>query len=361
MKIYKKNKKILIAPLDWGLGHATRCIPLIQLFLNQKIEVIVCCNPILSSLLKAEFPDITVLDLKGYNIKYSKEKRWFLMKIIAQLPKLFKAVNFERRWLSKVIETHQIDGVISDNRLGFYSKKKPSVFITHQLQIKTGNGFIDKVIQKVNYHFINHFDECWVPDMASSPNFAGELSHPKLLPKIPVKYLGLVSRFKKNALPKKYSLAIVLSGPEPQRSIFENIIINQLKYFSEPVVLIRGLPSDDELLKLPFLNVTQFNHLNADSLNEVLQQSEMVIARSGYSTVMDLIKIQQKAILIPTPGQTEQEYLSEYLHKNQLFYSVQQNNFILKECLQKASEFVFQKINTADLNEDVLTEWLKKI
>ncbi len=327
-------KRILIAPLDWGLGHATRCIPIIKELQRRQIEVIIAAEGAIATLLQREFPEIKIIPLKGYNISYGKRKNLFLLKIISQLPKIWKAIQYEKYWLNDMIALHKIEAVISDNRLGFCSKKVPSFFITHQLQIKSGSFFLDKIIRHFNYYFINQFDECWIPDVESADNYAGTLSHPEVFPKIPVKYIGPLSRFKKLTQEKKYKIAIVLSGPEPQRTIFENKIINQLKDVNVSTVIVRGLPNEIQQLSLTNQQVILHNYLDAVELSDLMQQSEIVIARSGYSTIMDLVAIGQQAVLVPTPGQTEQEYLAKYLSEKGLFKTMNQSDFELKNIIK---------------------------
>jgi uncharacterized protein (TIGR00661 family) len=280
-----------------------------------------------------EFPNIQILPLRGYRIQYAKFKVFFFINILLQLPKIARAVNYEKKWLDKIIDTEKIDVVISDNRLGLSSKKIPCYFITHQLHIKSSFSLLDKIIQNINYSYINQFKECWVPDLENENNYAGELSHPKILPKVPVKYIGLLSRFQKADVQKKYNLAIVISGPEPQRTIFENKILGQLKLIDVSVLLVRGLPDEKQPLKSLLQNITYYNHLDAEALSVAMQQSEIILSRSGYSTIMDLIAIGQKAFLVPTPGQTEQEYLAKYLSEKGLFKSIAQDELDLKKVL----------------------------
>src|SRR5215211_2777028 len=156
------RKRILVAPLDWGLGHATRCIPIIKELLSHGHEVILAAEGPVKILLKQEFPDIECLYLNGYRINYAETKKGLLLKLIVQLPKLFLSVWRERRWLQKAIEKNKIDIVISDNRFGLSNKKIYSIFITHQLLIKA--PFLERWLQKLNYYFINQYAECWVPD-----------------------------------------------------------------------------------------------------------------------------------------------------------------------------------------------------
>ena len=205
-----RKPRILIAPLDWGLGHATRCIPIIRELLANECDVWLAGEGVQHKLLAKEFPELTILDLSGYNIKYSKTKTGLFFRLIGQIPKMLDIISFENRWLKIKNEALEFDAVISDNRYGFYNNKVYNVFMTHQLGIKTGFGFFfDSILRRLNYAYIKKFEACWVPDEKSERNLAGELSHPKKLPKPPVHYLGLLSRFQSSGVQKKkiiYSL-----------------------------------------------------------------------------------------------------------------------------------------------------------
>lgn len=355
MKLIGRNK-VLVAPLDWGLGHASRCIPLIEALVKEGKEVLIAANGPIKTLIQQEFPKIEYIPLPGYSIKYSKTKAGLFFKIIKQIPKILISIYSEHQWLKEVVRNFEIDIVISDNRYGLYNKEIYSVLITHQLTIKS--FFYQKVLRKINYQFINKFDECWVPDFEDEPNIAGELSHPKQLPAIPVRYIGLLSRFQKPGKGDAKYLLILLSGPEPQRSIFEEIIIKQLANYSLPVIIARGLPGCDIALVVK-PNVTCFNHLPAKEMEKVICNASFVIARSGYSTIMDLLKLKKKTILIPTPGQTEQEYLARHLFHQQLAFTTSQQNFDLQKTLLSASVFnylFFEKEDLTILQNAILFE-----
>ncbi|MBL7700937.1 MAG: glycosyl transferase family 28 [Ferruginibacter sp.] len=339
---------ILVAPLDWGLGHATRCIPVISSLIQQNCTVIVAAEGQVKLLLQKEFPGLEYIELRGYRVKYSRYKFWMPVKLLLQLPKIMFRIYAENQWLKKAVEKNKINAVISDNRMGLFHKKIPCVYITHQLTIKTGSRFTENIAQKIHYHFINKFSACWVPDAKGELNLAGTLSHPAALPKVPVNYLGILSRFKKQDVECKYDLCIVLSGPEPQRTIFEKTILEDLKKEEGRIFFIRGLPGETEMSELKNLSIEIKNHLTADELCNIIQQSKIVISRCGYSTVMDLVKLQKKAILVPTPGQTEQEYLAEYLQKQRLFYCVDQGKFSLPEAIEKATQFEFAALPLQD-------------
>ncbi|MEO7524237.1 MAG: glycosyltransferase [Ferruginibacter sp.] len=352
----------MVAPLDWGLGHATRCIPLIKLLLGQGADVLIAAEEPITTLLQAEFPAILILPLKGYRIRYSSGKAMFVMKMLAQLPGIIYSLKYEKQWLNHIIDKHKIDAVISDNRFSLYTKKTPCVFITHQLFIQAGNKILNSIAQKINYNFINKFNECWVADAEGSNNLAGKLSHPDILPFTPVKYLGILTRCKKVEEEKNIELLIMLSGPEPQRTIFEKILLSQLKNMYGPVVFLRGLPAAHNQLIPDNKNISILNHLPAAALNECIQRSKLVLARCGYSTVMDLVALNQKAILVPTPGQTEQEYLADYLQEKKIFLKAKQHNFSLEKEIQNAGTFNFASVKHIPLlNENIIIDWLAKL
>ncbi|RYF90970.1 MAG: glycosyl transferase family 28, partial [Chitinophagaceae bacterium] len=220
----RKEPVILVAPLDWGLGHATRCIPIIYTLIRNGARVLLAGEAATEQLYRKEFPTLTFLPLKGYRVQYARKKQHFNLKLLSQLPRLQRLISYEHRWLKKVVAEHNIDAVISDNRPGLYHPHIPCVYITHQLFIETGSSWLTALAQKIHYSFINRFTECWVPDVAGSNSLAGKLSHPKKLPLVPVLYVGCLSRFTQGVQEKSTRLLVLLSGPEPMRSIFEKLI-----------------------------------------------------------------------------------------------------------------------------------------
>lgn len=350
--------RILICPLDWGLGHATRCIPIIKELNHLNCEVIIAADKLTFSLLKMEFPALQFLVLQGYEIEYSQNKRTLPFKILGQIPKLLRRIKKENKWLQVAIDEHNIDAVISDNRFGLYSNKVPCIYITHQLAIQTGDSFGNLLAQKFHYYFIKKYNQCWVPDFEKE-GLAGRLSHPHNLP-FNVSFIGALSRFDiLEDTAKIYDALILISGPEPQRTIFERMILSDVEDLDLKVFIVRGLPSAKDAISSPNTKVKIENHSDAQSLNKLIQQSKIVIARSGYTTVMDLIKLGSKAILVPTPGQTEQEYLAKYLLSKKYFYSVSQKNFSMKKEMAKAGKFDFQKPGEfEEIYKDLIKKWV---
>ncbi len=351
---------VLIAPLNWGLGHATRCIPLIHAFLKANCKVIIAGEKTTLSLLQLEFPHLPTLSLSGSSIQYPTKKWLFPFYLLAQVPSLLGSIRKEQAWLKKVVAHHQIDAVISDNRYGLYHQSIPAVFITHQLRLKSFMGnWADDFLQQLNYKYINRFAECWVPD-AGQNGLAGELSHPLSPPKIPLHYLGWLSRFgDKNLNAETRHLLVIISGPEPQRTIFENIILQQAHQYKKQIVLVRGLPNELTSLTVP-ANIEVHNHLPGLQLKEKIEEASFVISRCGYSTVMDVAALQKKAIFIPTPGQTEQEYLGQHLMNSNFALCIAQNKFQLSAALSLAASFnySFQNWQTGNSLRDVVERFV---
>jgi uncharacterized protein (TIGR00661 family) len=341
----RSKPRILVAPLDWGLGHATRCIPVIYELLTHETEIWLAGEGKQQALLTQEFPQLPFLSLPGYRVRYSRSSAG-LRSMLFQLPRLLKAIRTERDWLKASVAEYAFDIVISDNRFGLYHPSVHSVFMTHQLNIRSPLGkWSERFLQKNNYRLINRFTECWVPDEQGQNNFAGTLSHPATMPSIPVRYIGGLSRLQIKDVPeKKGHLFISLSGPEPQRTILENKIINDIGHYNGTATIVRGLPGTRSII--PSTNDIKFyNHLSTDEYNTEIALAEYVISRSGYSTVMDLMRLGKKSILVPTPGQTEQEYLADYLMEKRKAYCISQKQFSLNTALQAANKFNYSLAN----------------
>ena len=317
---------ILITPLNWGLGHATRCIPIINSLVESGIKVCLASDGRALSLLKEEYPGLTAYELPGYNVRY--EQTGMIWNIAKQLPKISRAILAERKAVKKIVKAKSVDVIISDNRYGCRSKQTKNIFITHQINIAIPNRRLEIISNKINHHFINLFDECWIPDFEGEESLAGKLSDTSA----DHQYIGPLSRFQYAGLKKEHDLIAVLSGPEPQRSILEKKIIEQLKELPLKSLIVQG---KTEIMQRSNLseNLSLVSFLTSRDLNEAILKSELVIARSGYSTIMDLVALQKKAILIPTPGQTEQEYLAARLSAQKIFYCQEQEELDIKKAL----------------------------
>ena len=332
------QKRILVAPLNWGLGHATRCIPIIRFLQKQNAKVFLASDGRAYHLLKQEFPELPIFKLPAYDITYRTSNMMWNMAF--QFPKMFRAITKEKKVVAKIVEDEKIDIVISDNRFGCFSKNAYNVFMTHQVNLPIPMPIAKQLGNWVNWNQISHFDECWIPDFQNEPNLSGELSHGKnIAQKIKhVKYIGALSRMQKKESAYQRKAIIILSGPEPQRTYLEEKILNQALGLSEHFLLVKG---QTEIKEHFFFseNIEVVSFLTSEELNNAIAESEIVISRSGYTTLMDLVFLEKKAILIPTPGQTEQEYLAKHFFEQKIFFTSSQKNFNLEEALKSVKSF----------------------
>jgi uncharacterized protein (TIGR00661 family) len=321
---------VLVAPLNWGLGHATRCIPIINALLENNFTPILASDGVAFQLLKKEFPNLLCLELPSYQIEYPEDGAKFKWKMIQQLPKILEALLFEKKIVKTWAKKYNLCGILSDNRLGVRSKKIPSVFITHQIQVLTGSTtwFSSTLHQK----FMQKFDEIWVPDFADEINLSGKMGHVKN-DFHHVKYIGPLSRFNKKEVPIKYDIMVLLSGPEPQRGFLEIQLREQLQAYSGKLLFVAG-KVEAEQKKFVLGSHTYFNYMTSTQLELAIQESALILCRSGYTTVMDLVKLDKKAFFIPTPGQFEQEYLAKKLKKAGVFPFAKQSQFKLENLLE---------------------------
>jgi predicted glycosyltransferase len=310
------NKKVLIAPLDWGLGHATRCIPVINACIETGCDVVITASGPGKTILQKRFPGITFIDLPGFPIRYP-DKGSMVLSMLAQFPGFLSSIKKENLLLDKIIDDNQITHVISDNRYGLHSRKAKCAFITHQVHIDGGGlgRFAESILFRLNKFFIGKFNVLWIPDEYREDAISGKLSDKSGI-NIPVQYTGLLSRFTDSfSKPeKKYSFIALLSGPEPQRSLFEKKIILFFDHCKQKSLLVRGIPGEETLLQSRNSEIR--NSVTDEYLQSVLHPETILISRPGYSTLMDMAVLQHSNLwLVPTPGQTEQAYLASRMQQ----------------------------------------------
>ncbi|WP_124978809.1 glycosyltransferase [Nonlabens xiamenensis] len=353
------SKNILVAPLNWGLGHATRCIPIIRSILQNGDIPIIASDGNALALLKKEFPSLLALKLPSYKIEYSKKGQDLRLKLLKDSPKIWMAIRNEHKLLNHLILKHEISGVISDNRLGLYSALVPCVILTHQLQVLSGNT--TWLSTQLHLHYIKKFDACWIPDVNGVNNLSGKLSFNEDadLEKV---YLGPLSRFQLGSPgDKKYDLLVLLSGPEPQRSILEKKLLEEVKQYEGKILFVAGKVEKKQFTKKN-KNLTYYNYLSTDSLQKAMDRSELVLCRSGYTTIMDLNKLGKKAFFIPTPGQFEQEYLAESLAQKGIvpFATQEQFNIEMLNQVENYAGLGAIQSDTTSISE-ILAETFSKV
>ena len=339
-----KKPSVCISPLDWGLGHATRCIPLIQSLQELGYQVYIASEKNQEAILKEAIPNARFLYLQGYRIKYAKWGVLLPFVLLFQVPKIIYSIFHEYNWLKKAQLVYEFDLIISDNRYGFFHTSTPSVFITHQLNLQTPMKWTTNLFQKMQYAWLKKFNACWIPDTEGPNNLSGILANPEKKPSTRLWYMGCLSRLEQqkitDAITNKNIFLGMISGPEPQRTLLENLLWEKGNELNIKFALVAGTPLNDKAFKKTTQSIV-YPHLTAVELVQQIHAAEYIICRGGYSTLIELIPFRKKLILIPTPGQTEQLYLGKLWQEKNWALCYHQENFNLKTALAEASQFNF--------------------
>lgn len=351
------------------MGHTMRCVPLIDHILRRGHHIFFAGNGPQRRAIGHFGDNFSFVYLDGYNVTYSAANRVAQAGLLRQLPHIAASIHREHSWLEDAAERLQLHGIISDNRYGLFHSDIPSVILTHQLRVRTGMGRLaDRLVQRMHYKYLNRFNATWVVDEPSAPGLADQLSHSACMPR-QHRYVGLLSRFAEPiGLPvykaKEHARVLVLlSGPEPARTQLSRMLWQQVLNYKGEVVFAEG--SDDALQpwEVP-PHITWYRRLNGVLLETMLMWADVVVCRSGYSTLMDLAALGRRAVLIPTPGQTEQEYLAKQLKKGGAWYSAPQHDFDLNAGISNALSGSYTPPSfpaAFDLHKPVLDEWLASL
>ncbi len=326
------KKRILVTSLNWGLGHATRCIPLIAALEAMGVDVVLASDGVALHLLRAEFPHLPAFELPSYRIRYDSSN--MVLNIGRQLPRILYAVRSEQWATERLVQDHNIQGIISDNRYGCFTKHTYNIMLSHQLYLRVPNGILEWGANRFLRTALRKFNEVWVPDVAGEPNLSGELSHGETAVHPQVRYIGPLSRIRAYESETEYQVVVILSGPEPQRSYLEQRLLEQAMSLPQKFIFIQGKTNAKEHYYAAE-NVEVVSYLTSRELNAVLLAGDVLVCRSGYSSIMDLAAAGKKAILIPTPGQTEQEYLADLFARKNIFLAQRQDDIDLETGLEQ--------------------------
>jgi len=345
----QKPLHILICPLDWGLGHAARCIPVVSKLIEAGHKVTFAGYGRSLIMLQMEFPLLESIELRGFSPSYSRSG-YMVLHLFRLLPRFIKTIIYEHREIKKLIEQHNFDIIISDNRYGLWNKSTKCILITHQVMIKTPGWlrFAEYILYCVSRLMISRFDECWIPDERDGPGLSGDLSHNYALP-ANAKFIGSLSRFQKSESSQDKAdndrkIIAIISGPEPQRSIFEQMVTRQLSELKLEALIIGGQP-EIEQTEITNTDLNILPYLATAGLKSAISSASLVICRSGYSSIMDLQALGAKALFVPTPGQTEQIYLAKLHQQTGTALWCAQENMDLKTDIPEALKFPGFKIN----------------
>jgi len=342
----------LVAPLDWGLGHATRCIPIIRELQRQGWEVIIAADRAPLVLLREAFPQLETIQFPGAQIVYPK-RGGVVLHFVWQTPGFLRSVRQEHKALDRLLRSRKIDLVISDNRYGLYTKRVPCVLISHQLRIRVpGVPVAESMVSRFVKFYAARFRAVWVPDWPGDENLSGLLSTHRSIP-ANVRYIGPLSRFAPDGGPElpagapldpvydalfaqgPFPVLFLVSGPEPAVSLFRTVLREQALRLNLRALLVLGKPEAQPVLQQE-QNLFSIGHLPTAVLDRVLRETELVVCRSGYSTLMDLAVYNKKALLVPTPGQSEQVYLAQRFRERNWSHAVKQSRLDLATDLPQA-------------------------
>lgn len=325
--------RVLICPLNWGIGHATRCMPIINDLLAVGAEVLVASDGEALKILRMEYPLLTHLELPSYSVRYPTES--IILNLATRIPKILATIRREYDSVQTIVQQHAIDVVLSDNRFGCHSEQCLSIFMTHQVNIITPNRVLDKLIRRINTGHISNFDQCWIPDYRAAPGLSGHLGHDH---HVVAKYIGPLSRMNAVESEQQYDFSVVLSGPEPQRTKLEAELLSKLEGTDFRMAFVGG-NFTPMVPTISSKNITYYKLLNSKELQDIYTSSGFIICRSGYSSMMDLAVLGKKAVVIPTPGQTEQEYLADLYDAEGWHMKQEQGKFDLVSVLAQIQHF----------------------
>jgi UDP:flavonoid glycosyltransferase YjiC (YdhE family) len=352
-------KRILVAPLNWGLGHAARCVPLVRALEKMGAQVLLASDGSALQLLRAEFPHLPSFAIPSYRIRYQSNS--MIWNIARQMPRITYAIRAEQWATERIVQSEGVQGILSDNRYGCFSRRADSVLLTHQLHLRVPNGPLEWAANQVLRRAFRKFDHIWVPDVPHEASLSGALSHPRLK-KFDIQYIGVLTRMRAEAAGREYDVAVVLSGPEPQRTFLEQILLEQAMSLPQKFIFVQG-KTKTKSHHFAAENVEVVSYLTSQELNRVLAASGAVVCRSGYTSLMDLAMLGKKALLVPTPGQTEQEYLAAFLSEKNAFLSQKQENIDLESGLaqlEKTSGIPLGQFDSEDFLGP-LEDWLRAL
>jgi predicted glycosyltransferase len=357
-----QNKTVLYAVINWGLGHVTRSAPVIRHLLAKGNRVILVSHGSALVFLRSEFPECTAVDVRDRKVNYSRFSFMFVFKIVAQLPKMLFGWGYERRKMRELEQRYRPDLIISEMRLGFWSRSIPSVLITHQLRFHLPPALRWAAVfgEWFNFLVFRKYDFIFVPDAKGRPNLSGDLSHKGRIARHPkIRYVGCLSSLLPPQDPpeKDIDLLVSISGPEPQRSRFEEKVLEQLPGTRGRVVIALGKPGSEEDKELEGGRIRIYAHPDREEMTALMLRAKYIVCRSGYSTVMELLALQRSALLVPTPGQTEQEYLADYYAQEGLFDACPQEELDLRNPEIKTTRQIAKRhipVNRLDYIEELL-------
>jgi uncharacterized protein (TIGR00661 family) len=350
----KKRRRVFYAVLNMGLGHASRSLPIIQHFADQGWELYIGSSGRSLQFLKYEISQAKYFELPDYNLQYTR-KGVSLILLLSQLPALFRKIRIENELTSQLVRENRIDMIISDHRYGCYHSDIPSIFLSHQLRFITPKMLRPLEFTGIwfNQYFHKKYSAILIPDKKKKNEglLSGRLSN--IRKSSDLHFCGPLSSIQKKVAPEDIDILISVSGPEPQRTIFEKTVLSQVKNIPGKKVIVLGKPEDNNR-EVVSDQLVIYNFASRKVMLELFNRSKLIVSRSGYSTLMELVELQKKALFVPTPGQTEQLYLAKRLEKLGYFYYSPQNKLDLAEQIPHALSY-------HGIGIELKTEWTLRV
>ncbi len=334
------NRLIIVAVLDWGMGHATRCVPVVRKLLERGYEVLLIAEGSGRKFLEDTFPQLEILSFPGYEIVYPKKGEKMYLRMIGSVPGILKGIKQEHELLNELVEKRKPIAIISDNRFGMWHPGVFTVFITHQVNIRAPIG--ESIVGMMNRKYIRKFNLCWIPDHSGENNLSGDLGH-HFRQSLNATYIGPLSRFSgSGSSSKDIDVLMMLSGPEPQRSIFEELLLIEAEKVAKidpklKLVMLRGKPGEGSKIKGQGIQI--LDHAKESELQDLMGGAKLIVSRSGYSTIMDINRVGGKAVFVATPGQTEQEYLADRFMEKGIALKMKQGKIDLGYAMASAKNY----------------------
>jgi hypothetical protein len=307
-------------------------IPVVRKLMEMNQNLFIASGNEHLNLFREELPGLTYIDFPGFNPVYSRYLPQYIP-LLFKTPRLIFHTVREHYRLKDILTDYSIDLLISDNRFGLWNRNIKTVYVTHMPLIPFPRPF--QFLEFIGIHLhralIRKYSLCFIPDLPGKINLTGRLSHGIKLPDN-VRYIGILSRFPVKIQPSPVNPVsykhntVILSGPEPQRSIFRQMVLKLLTDEKILTVILEGKPGKGNDFTRSG-NFAFYNHLSSREMQKMILSSEKIITRAGYSTIMELVSLNCSALLVPTPGQPEQEYLAEYLSSKGFFSYCSQISF----------------------------------
>jgi len=321
-------RRILFAVHDWGLGHATRSLVLIRALVQRgdAVTILMAESPGLA-LLRAELGDACEFyPYEDIPKPFSRYPAVFYFRMSCSVPQIWLRFTLEQRLTERLVRERRLDAVVSDSRLGVWSREAPSYCVFHSLrQIIPGRPRqLERIVERAQRYALRGYRAILVPDVEGDDALAGDLAHDldvdwrgKLV------YIGPLSELQPNGAAEDIDYFFSISGVEPHHTMLAERVLAALPALRGRSVVALGRPGSAADVRTVG-NATIHGYLDRRAQGEMLARARVIVGRSGYTTLMEAAGFGKRALFVPTPGQSAQEYLAKFhCERGRVFSTVQ--------------------------------------